>query len=297
MTLTQITTPEIDIVKLREVATDLLDSLVHGDTSPFKDMKDVLEDYLETAPDLDATQKAGIFADTLKSMYKDINNQVLSTAVEVLKSNSAFELEKYKTQAAYNQAIATIPKTEEEVKLVAAQTLKVQKETEILGEDRIIKEAQLLEMRAKLKKQYGVTEEVVLTLSDDANDKFKQFTDGIWYKVNTNGEFIDILDAVTLTPDVDGVAAEITNLSISSTLQNTAKPGALDKQIVGYDMVNLKDVLKTMDERTALMQNAKIPETPGEKLMRKELLEAITKATITLDGDNNIFNVTDITIE
>lgn len=296
MTITNITTPEIDIVKLREVATDLLDAMVHGDTSPFKDMKEVLEDYLAAAPDLDATQRAGIFADALKGMYKDINSQVLSTAVEVLKNNSMFELEKYKTQATYNQFLANIPKTEEETKLVAAQVLKAQKETEILGEDKVIKEAQLIEMRAKLKKQYGVVEQVTMQLSDNVGDTFKQFTDGIWYKVNVDGNFVDAGGLVTTTPNVDGVPAVVSNLSISSTLENTVKPGALDKQILGYDMVNLKDVLKTMDERTALMQNAKIPETAGEKKMRKELLEAITNATIGLDADSNILTVSDIVV-
>lgn len=59
-------------------------------------------------------------------------------------------------------------------------------------------------------------------------------------------------------------------------------------------MVNLKDVLKTADERAALMQNAKVPETSGEKLLRKELIEAITGAVVTTDGSGNITDVSDI---
>ena len=244
MAITIITTPQIDVNKLKEMSVDLLDALVHGDASPFKDMKEVLDDYLDSAPDLDATQKAGIFADTLKGMYKDINSQVLNTAVQVLKSNGDFELDKYKVQAGYNTSLAGLPKIEEDVKLTAATVLKVQKETEILSEDQDIKAAQLLEHRAKLIKQYGMQE--------------------------------------TATG--------------SGILVNTTAPGAIDKQIRGYDVVNLKDALKTADERAALMQNAKVPETTGEKLLRKELMEAITGATITVDASGNITSVTDIVV-
>ena len=296
MTFTNITTPEIDVTKLTETATELLEAMVHGDASPFKDMKDILEDYLDTAPELDATQKAGIFADSLRGMYKDVNSQVISAAIEVQKVNTALELQKYSTEASYNQALVSIPKTEEDTKLVAAQIIKIEKETDVLGKEDVLKDVQIVEMRAKLKKQYGVQETVVMQLSDDAGDEFLQFTDGIWYKVNATNDFITALDIVTITPDVDGVPAKISAASLTSTLFNTTNPGAIDKQIRGYDMVNIKDTLKTLDERTALMQNAKIPESSGDKLFRKELLEGITGATITLDGDNNIIGVTDIVV-
>ena len=259
-------------------------------------MKEVLEDYLDNAPDLDATQKAGIFTATLKDMYKDINSQVLATSLEALKLNSSFELEKYNVEGSYNKALATIVKTEEEVKLVVAQTAKTLKEADVLGEDTAIKAAQVVEIRAKLKKQYGVIEEVVMQLSDDVNDQFRQYTDGVWYKVDANGSFIDLLDVIISDPTIDGVQAVVQTTAITSTLDNTVRPGAIDKQITGYDMVNFKDVLKTLDERTALMQNAKVPETPGEKKMRKELLEVITGATITLDGESNIADVSNILI-
>lgn len=297
MAYTNITTPEIDTIKLSEIAADLLDALVHGDTSPFKDMRNVLEDYLDTAPDLDPAQKAGIFADTLKSAYNDINSQVISAAIDVLKTNSSLELEKYKVEASYNQTLATIPKTEEEVKLVAEQVLKVRKETELLDKDNALKDAQVIEVRAKLKKQYGVEETTTLQLSDNVGDNFRQGTDAVWYKVDGNDDFEATGGGTTVTPETNGVPAVVHSVSIASSLANTVKPGALDKQIRGYDLVNMKDVLKTMDERTALMQNAKIPETAGEKLMRKELLEVITGATITLDpSTSNISSVTNIVI-
>lgn len=228
-TFTHITTPEVDVPKLRETTVDLLETLIYGDTAPFKDMKEVLEDYLDTAIELDATQKAGLFVGTMRDLYKDINSQVISAAIEIQKVNTSLELEKYTAEGTYNTLVNTLPKIDEEVKLVAAQVLKTQKETEILGKEEDLKDAQLLEMLAKLKKQYGVQETSVG----------------------------------------------------SGVIENTSAPGAIDKQIAGYDKVNLKDTLKTLDERAALMQNAKIPETAGEKALRSTLIHAITGYTLS----------------
>lgn len=244
MAFTNIVTPKIDVVELREIAADLLEELVHGDASPFKDMLEQLETYLDTAPDLDATQKAGIFADTLKSMYKDINGQVLSTGIEVLKANGTFELERYKTEASYNITVAGLPKITEEIIILAKQGTLLDAQIVELNQNILNSKGVYLEQMAKLKKQYGYPSANTTTL----------------------------------------------DLGLSSGV------GAIDKQIRGYDMVNLKDTLKTMDERAALMQNAKVPETTGEKLMRKELMEAITGAAITTDGSGNITSVSNIVV-
>jgi len=139
------------------------------------------------------------------------------------------------------------------------------------------------------------------------------YTDGNYYKTNTAGQFVNASDAVitnplteagvlatTTTPDTNGVTKVITDpsvegeIAITSTPQldgiaglvsastltydinNTSTPGAIDKQIAGYDYVNYKDVLKTMDERAALMQNAKVPESASEKLVRAALIRELT---------------------
>ena len=57
MALTVIPTIEVNKVEFKELVVDLLEDFVHGDASPFKDVKPVLEDYLDGATELDATQK------------------------------------------------------------------------------------------------------------------------------------------------------------------------------------------------------------------------------------------------
>ena len=66
MALTVIPTTEINKLEFKELVIDLLEDFVHGDTAPFKNVKSILEDYLDGATDLDSTQKAGIFSDWLK---------------------------------------------------------------------------------------------------------------------------------------------------------------------------------------------------------------------------------------
>lgn len=295
MAYVNITAPTVDKILFKELAADILETLVHGDTTPFKDMKETLETYLDGDSELDPAQRAGIYADFLKDAYSTINQQALTSAMTLLKANADYELSTLTVEIDYNTKLASLPKVEAESIIAQKKIVHTDKEYEILTADKTVKDTQIAEQRAKLKKQYGVTENVVQVLGDGTS-KYKQFTDGIWYKVNVSGLFVDALDVVTITPNVDGVIAEINAISISSTLEDTVKPGALDKQIRGYDMVNIKDALKTCDERAALMQNAKIPETPGDKLLRKELLEAITSATITVDANNNIDTVTDIII-
>ena len=75
--------------------------------------------------------------------------------------------------------------------------------------------------------------------------------------------------------------------------------GAIDEQIKAYKTVNYKDILKTMDERVALMQNAKISETKEDKETRCRLIYKISGlntsfhhdgTTYTYDGTSDTFS-------
>jgi hypothetical protein len=294
-----ITTPEVNSSEFKDLSKELLAELVSDDTSAFKDMRFNLEEYLDAATELDATQKAGIFADFLKDSYNTINAQAMQNAFNVLKANADYELAKYATETQVNTGAQNLAKIEAETRLLEKQILAQDNALELQVADKALKEAQLTELRAKLKKQYGVTEVIDSVLGDGTSD-YKQYTDGVWYKVNEDGSFVNVDGEVINDPSVeDGIVAVMSTLSVSSTLENTTRPGSIDKQIRGYDIVNYKDVLKTLDERAALMQNAKVPETPGDKYLRKELLEAITGATITVDvtdsvTEGDILSVSDI---
>ena len=227
MALTVIPTTEINKLEFKELVIDLLEDFVHGDTAPFKNVKSILEDYLDGATDLDSTQKAGIFSDWLKESYSDINKQVMGTAVEILKTNASLELERYGAQSGYNLQVAQEEKVRAEIDVLLKEDLNKAKEGLLLDQKLVNdKVAYMLEM-AKLEKQYGYG----------------------------NAGLDATLDAA---------------LGASTT------DGALDKQIQGYDKLNMKDILKTMDEKAALMQNAKIPETLEEKKARVELIYAIS---------------------
>ena len=242
-----ITTPNISKAEFTELVSDLLEDIVHGDVSPLKDATEVFTDYLETSTDLDNTQKAGALSSFLKETYAQINQQVLGTALDLLKTNEQFKLDKYIAEGKYNSELAQQAISAEELLLKAAETAIKERELDLLETKIDNENAKILEMLAKLKKQYGYGDAVLNPPST--------------FNANT--------DLGTSTDD-----------------------GALDKQITGYDKLNLKDVLKTMDEKAALMQNAKVPETLHEKAARIELIAEISKhdsGTLTyklVDGSN-----------
>ena len=110
MALTIISNTEINKVEFKQIVVDLLEDFVHGDASPFKDVKSLLEDYLDNATDLEATQKAGIFSDWLKGAYGDINKQVMGTAIDILKTNASLDFERYGAESGYNLQVDNVDK-------------------------------------------------------------------------------------------------------------------------------------------------------------------------------------------
>ena len=275
MAITQIITEEqISQVAFTELADSILQSMVTQTGGAFETVMDKFETYLDQT-ETDEVQKQGAYAQFMKDVYNDINKQALTSAMDLLKSNAQLSYEKWKVEADYNAALAGIAKAQEELGLVALTNSKMTKENELLEKQKAMTDAQLLEQRAKLKKQYGVLETMTYTLGDGAST-YKQFTDGIWYKINVDGAYVTAANETTTTPNTNGVPATITAMSMTTDVVNTVTPGAIDKQIAGYDYVNYKDVLKTMDERAALMQNAKVAENANEKMARLALIKALT---------------------
>lgn len=240
MAITVIPTIEIDKIEFKELVVDLLDDFVHGDASPFKDVKSVLEDYLDGAQDLDATQKAGIFADWLKEAYSDINKQAMSTALDLLKTNSSFELERYAAQSGYNLQLAQEEKVRAEILILGKDDLLKEKEIDALEQEILNKKVAYMEAMGRVHKQYGYA----------------------------NAGLNATLDLAMGASTVDG---------------------ALDEQVAGYDILHMKDILKTMDEKAALMQNAKIPETLEEKKARVELMYEISGLTYSIADGSNVY--------
>lgn len=70
----------------------------------------------------------------------------------------------------------------------------------------------------------------------------------------------------------------------TGVLTNATTESIVKKQIRGYDMVNYKDVLKTLDEKASLMQNAKVPESEADKELRAEVIRAILKGEAFTDN-------------
>ena len=275
MAITQIIAEEqISQVAFTELADSILQSMVTQTGGAFETVMDKFESYLGQT-ETDEVQKQGAYAQFMKDVYSDINKQALTSAMDLLKSNAQLSYEKWKVEADYNAALAGIAKAQEELGLVALTNSKMTKENELLEKQKAMTDAQLLEQRAKLKKQYGVLETMTYRLGDGTST-YKQFTDGIWYKINVDGAYVTAANEVTTTPNTNGVPATITSMSMTTDVVNTVTPGAIDKQIAGYDYVNYKDVLKTMDERAALMQNAKVPENANEKMARLALIKALT---------------------
>ena len=154
--------------------------------------------------------------------------------------------------------------------------------------------------RAQLAKQYGVVDGYELTFSGDGNYSPWAQGDGtiIWLNTNAAGEYLANQEEVDAQNAADANANAVlgtattddktkaqratmsTSVTVGSSISNANKPGAIDKQIKGFDTINYKDVLTTMDQRVALMQNAKIPENSAEKTTRVALINKI------LEGSN-----------
>lgn len=348
--------PGINKIEYKDLVVDLLEDFIHGDTSAFTDVVNKYNDYLETSIELDATQKAGAMASFLRDSYSQTSQQVMNSALDLMKSNAELELEAYKTEIDYNMGVVSEQIKQEE--LIMAGTNKLIKEEELsLTKQKLANDVLAgTKLRAELKKQYGVVESGVTMTFADGTKNYSPWTqnDGtiVWLVTHTSGEYVATDAVVDATNEAnntwntnnereDGFTTDLTTEelavvnaytddiyskvgeyvagdweliksenaewnveNIKPTYQydelattNTAEAkrgatntnvkfgvtipdipgyvGAVDKQIAGYDKVNYKDVLKSLEERTALMQSAKVAETINEAETRVKLINKI----------------------
>ena len=269
--------PQIGESEFKELVKDLVENSISGDTSPFNEIKDMLTEELDNATDIDQNQKVGIFSDFLRDTFMDINKQSMQTAMELLKTNEDLVLKTYKTESDYNIALQQAKNMiAEETILITSIELK-DRELALMNEK--IAESQLKqkETRAMLKKQYGVLDTILYTTTD-TNALYAIHTDNRWYKVLSDGVW-----------DTDGNGNKIPMIvsgstPISQTLINTDDPGAIDQQIIGYDKVNYKDLLKTYNENLAMLSNAQVAPPPWMIDITKLLTEMITDGKIDIRG-------------
>jgi hypothetical protein len=266
MNLVEIGSYSVNQEDYKDLVTGLLQSAVYGTNSPFNDMMDKFEQYLDRATDLDTTQKQAAYADMLKETYSQINSQSMQQAMDLLKGNEELQLQRWDVEAGYNKTLADIAVSTEQQALTAAQALGQVKDN--LLKDEQITESRFNQAKAKveLEKQWG--------------------------------KLVD-LGSTTVTTVDDGLGTVTTTTEYDNTvITDSPTASVVDKQIRGYDIVNYKDVLKTLDERVALMQNAKVPETSEEKELRAELIkkilegEVITTANVRW-SDEGVAKVTD----
>jgi len=270
----------------KELVGELLASIVSDTNSPFMEVVDKYSDYLDTAVDLDQSQKAGAMANFLKDSYAQINNQAMSQAMELMTTNARLLYESYSVAAAYNKAKEDLKQAESNSQLAAKAVVAKDKEMALLDEKLVIDKLDAQIKRATLTKQYGVVPNIQVVKGLANGNYYKEYQ-SVPYITNEAGDYIDNAGEVVTNPDYYVQAVFDTTVSENVTLVNTPDKGAIDKQIRGYDVINYKDVLKTMDQRTALMQNAKIPESEYEAKNRVNLMQEILGDDVVLDINAN----------
>lgn len=313
-TIEQIAVQQLNSTDFVELANKIVQGLVTQNGNVLEDVIDKFSAYLDSDTTIDNVQKQSAYAGFLKDIYSDINKQALGSAMELMKTNLQYQYEKYNVQASYNQTLIGIQKTAEEIIIAGKQSVAADKNNALLDVQLLMAKAQLIEQKAKNEKQYGVANESYTLTLDNADGKFVapmlDNTSGMieFYETDVNGVLmlnqagVDLVNAentawntanptdpaypkkttyvvgeltTTEVTKAHRFTSTTTSATVGSRLLSTGQ-GAIDKQIKGYDYVNYKDVLKTLDERAALMQNAKIPQTAGEKAARLALIKSVT---------------------
>jgi hypothetical protein len=284
-------TVKISTADFKNLTVELIETMVENETSPFNLMLEKYTDTIDSGDggSLDSLQRASAISSFMRETYSDVNKQAMSTALDIMKTNASLALQVYKAETDYNNSRAEIALTQEKVAIEVQNLLISQKNLAIKSKELLIAdkkiselEYQILEQRAKIKKQWGVTEASSFTFNDGYDYAPVMDGDGLtkWYRVNASAEFIDSNDVVTAIPSefVMGVVDQ-GNSTFGTFISDSLNDSAIDKQIIGYDKVNLKDALKSLDERAALMQNAKVPPVAEELMLRVDLENAILDGT------------------
>jgi hypothetical protein len=239
--------PQISESEYKDSVISILDTLVNNSASPFNEAIDKFEAYLDNATDLDDTQKQSALAGMLKDTYASLSKLAMQYAMEIHKTNSQLELDTYKVEADYNRAASDIAYRDAQTALVSSQKIESDKAIDMSEEK--ISESRLAQakLKAEIERQWGYT------VTPGAIER-------------------------TEVTNPDGSVTTTTSYG-TTTITESGKDNVIAKQIRGYDLVTYKDVLKTLDEKAALMQNAKVPESFEDKELRAELIHNILLGT------------------
>lgn len=273
--------------EFNELVRDLMENSITGDVSPFNNIKDLLNDELDNSPDLDPSQKAGVMSDFLRDTFMDINKQSMSMALEILKTNEELSLKSYSVESDYNLGLGKIDNMAAENDILLKSLQLKEQETALMNEKVLESQLNQLETRAKLKKQYGVVDILTYTAADPTKS-YAEFSDGRWYEADpVTGVFVTDGEGNKIPMLISGTSP------ITQELANTTEPGAIDKQIAGYDKVNYKDLIKTYNENIAMLSNAQVA-PPGWMIdITKLLTEMVTDGQLDILGRSNLTLGTD----
>ena len=296
-TRTTIASKQISKTEYYELTNAILDNLVNSATSPFRTVSDKFEDYLSKIDDadMDTVRKTTAYAEFLKTTYAQVNEKALSAALELLKFNAEIELQRVKAEADIFAVDTSTEKTTAEKDLTTKAIEEKTKNIELISASIEAARINITKGRAELVKQWGVKDTISYSFGSNTYSPIMDPNTNTvyYYRTNSTGSFLKAESAIvapeiygvtiTTTPLIDGEIFSQTG-TMTTTLQYTEKPGIVDQQIKGYDLVNLKDVLKTGDERAALLANAKIAETTGELSFRTALVNGIVNSAETTIG-------------
>ena len=147
---------EINQTKYEALVQALVNNSVSGDRSAFSEMADKLEEYLDKYEDMDDAQKAGIYADSLRGTFKDINVKAMDIAYKMLEHNA-------NSPIVNDAASADLDIKQDEAKLKAKELELAKKSLELKNREIDAANSKVLldkytevEQVAKLNKQYGV---------------------------------------------------------------------------------------------------------------------------------------------
>ena len=274
-TRVSITTPEIRQGDYETLVRELVANSIDDDSSPFYKVRRILKDELDADSTMDPAQKVGVLAGFLKDTYSDINKQAMTAALDLMKTNQQLVLEKYKVESEYNKANQEWTNGQEvQLGLAKDNTLK-DKEVELADEKITNQKLDNYKIRAELKKQWGVYETISATYGDGSG-----YVTGVgmqdgtirFYKADIDGNLlanqatVDAYNTANGTSEVYGVFTTTNTLEaelvrgssaqVSTDINKTIEPGAVDKQIIGYDQVNQKDMMKTYNELYGMLSNS-----------------------------------------
>jgi len=276
----------INTTEYKELVKDLLEELVANDTSPFKTAQDSVDAYLDSA-DLDSTQKATIYSDFMMKAYTQVNQQAMNTAMDLLKTNEELALKRYEVEASVNVQNETKDKITADISKTSKEELVAEATRELTVAKVATEEMVGLEMVAKLRKHYGYSANISTTLDATTTAALTAFRTSL---ADELALLVSPADDTQITILTEQIAALDDQLSRNvSTLGIDNGNGSIDKQIVGYDKVNYKDALKTINEQIALTTNAGVAPAAWQMNAGKILIEMITDGKLDIAGSTNTY--------